>query len=123
MLLFLVKDAHAVSISVEGISWVGRIFQQSPKTWLNYPKLLELNETGHLAYLSEASALHNSLLLHDDTDAVTFMFEPSMHTDRVQVMVEHPLLPDSTWEDGFRTSKQISDSAFWIQKDGNLETE
>ena len=82
----------------------GGFFPLSPKTWPNDAKLIELNATGHLAYLSEASTLHNSLLLHDDTDAVTFMFEPSMHTDRVQVMVEHPLLAASTWEDGFQIS-------------------
>ena len=75
-------------------------------------KLTELTATGHLAYLSEASTLHNSLLLHDKTNAVTFMFEPSMHTDRVQVMVEHPLLQASTWEDRFRISKRISDFGF-----------
>ena len=31
MLLFLVKDAHAVSISVEGISWVGEDFSTIPQ--------------------------------------------------------------------------------------------
>lgn len=84
-------------------------------------ELTELTATGHLAYLSEASTLHNSLLLHDKTDAVTFMFEPSMHTDRVQVMVEHPLLQASTWEDRFRISKRISDFGFRKQKLGNME--
>lgn len=54
---------------------------------------------GHLAYLSEASALHNSLVLHDETDAVTFIFDPSIYTSRVQVKVEHPLLGATDWED------------------------
>ena len=74
--------------------------------------MAELNATGHLAYVSEASTLHNSLLLHDDADSLTFTFQPSMHTDRVEVLVEHPLLAATTWEDGLRISKLNLDSRF-----------
>eukprot|EP00438_Fugacium_kawagutii_P010176 Skav235868 [mRNA] locus=scaffold1693:348437:350816:- [translate_table: standard] len=45
---------------------------------------------GHLTYTAEAAGFHNTLLLHDATDSMTFFFEGAAHTDSIHLELEHP---------------------------------
>ncbi|CAE7203676.1 Ankrd17 [Symbiodinium sp. CCMP2456] len=45
---------------------------------------------GHLEYLPGATALQNTLLLHEDSDSVTFVFEAGQHAQSVSLKLEHP---------------------------------
>lgn len=50
---------------------------------------------GHPTYASEAAALHNTLLLHDDIDSFTFVFEASEYTKSINFTLQHP---QSEWD-------------------------
>ena len=47
---------------------------------------------GHLVYQAGATAVQNTLLLHESTDSISFVFEAATHTKGVTLKVEHPQL-------------------------------
>ena len=51
---------------------------------------------GHLTYMSEITAFHNTLLLHDETDSVVFFFKAGPHTKNITMTLEHPQLNETT---------------------------
>eukprot|EP00438_Fugacium_kawagutii_P035548 Skav214504 [mRNA] locus=scaffold1011:356928:371333:- [translate_table: standard] len=51
---------------------------------------------GHLVYLPQATARQNTLLLHESTDSVNFVFERGAHTKNVTLKLEHLQLENQT---------------------------
>ena len=50
---------------------------------------------GHLTYLGGTMALHNTLLLHSNTDSMDFFFEGGHGTRKIRFKIEHPWLEGS----------------------------
>eukprot|EP00438_Fugacium_kawagutii_P018645 Skav235465 [mRNA] locus=scaffold1451:87309:88999:+ [translate_table: standard] len=65
---------------------------------------------GHLTYLAGSAAMQNTLLLHDDSDSITFFFEPGTYTNSVHLKLEHQQLDDPRSAVLFVHDKEIGEA-------------
>ncbi|CAE7777586.1 ankrd52 [Symbiodinium sp. CCMP2456] len=84
---------------------------------------------GHLMYPAMATSFHNTLLLEDATDSLTFFFEGGSHTQSVSLKIEHPQLESNlssnvvlfSKEDGVEGVAQVSEMAELSQAAGQYQ--